>query len=387
MEKRRFQNKKYLLFAIVVIGMCLRPSITGLGSLLKLIKPDLGLSDTLAGLLTTIPMLMFAFFSSFVEIINKKAGTAVTLSSGFILIALGVVIRSYGGIIGLFLGTAVIGCGIACGNVLMPAVIKSTFPEKYGFVTALNSTGLAVSSAIASGINYPIAINYGLGWRLTLCLYALVAVLAVIIWFPVRNISIETANGEGKALLHNKTAWAVTLFLGLEALIFYSCSSWLSTILQYKGLDGETAGYFVSCFQLMGIPASFIIPTLAGIKKDQRLLSSVVIAVFLLGILLLIGAESKSLLLLSVFLAGFGCNGGFALSMAFIGFRTSKGSDAVALSSMSQSIGYVLASFGPIGMGYVSDRLGDWKPCLWIIVFLLVLLFLISLKAAKEGTV
>ena len=85
-------------------------------------------------------------------------------------------------------------------------------------------------------------------------------------------------------------------------------------------------------------------------------------------------------------LAGFGCNGGFALSMAFIGFRTSNGSDVVALSGMSQSLGYVIAAFGPIGMGLVNDWLGSWNASLWVIAFLLVLLILIGLQCAKEGT-
>lgn len=380
------KKRNYLLFAIIIMGMCLRPSITGLGSLLKLIKPDLGLSDTLAGLLTTIPLVMFALFSPLVGKFNRKLGTAGTLSGGFAMITCGVILRSFGGKLGLYLGTGLIGCGIACGNVLMPAIIKSEFPEKYGFVTALNSTGLAVSSAIASGINYPLAINSGMGWRGTLCIYAGAAIVAILVWLPVRDISVRTAQGNAKKLLTNKTAWAVTLFLGIEALAFYSCSSWLSTIFQFKGLDAEKAGYFVSCFQLTGIPASFLVPTLAGLRKDQRALTCGVIGAFLAGILLMIIVHSEGALLIAALLAGFGCNGGFALSMAFIGFRTSNGSDAVALSGMSQSLGYVIAAFGPIGMGLVNDWLGSWNASLWVIAFLLVLLILIGLQCAKEGT-
>ena len=379
------KRKRYLLFAIIVMGMCLRPSITGLGSLLKLIKADLAVSDTLAGLLTTIPMVMFAVFSPFVSRLNGRLGTSHTLCGGFFAIALGIVIRSFGGVCGLYFGTALIGIGIACGNVLMPAIIKSEFPLKYGFVTALNSTGLAVSSAIASAVNYPLAARLSSGWKGCLCIYAAVALLAVAVWFPVRDVSVRTQKSE-KSLLRNRTAWAVTLFLGIEALCFYSCSSWLSTIFQNKGLDAETAGYYVSCFQLMGIPASFIVPTVAGMRKDQRALTAAVVGAFLLGILMMIVSESAGLLLFSAFLAGIGCNGGFALSMAFIGFRTSSGADAVALSGMSQSIGYVVAAFGPIGMGLVNDVLGSWNACLWIIAALLVLLMAVGMKCAKEGT-
>lgn len=382
------KKKKYLLFAIIVVGMCLRPSITGLGSLLKLIKPDLGLSDAVSGLLTTIPLIAFAVVSPLVGSVNKKLGTAGTLSGGFLLIALGVMIRSFGGIVGLYLGTVLIGCGIAFGNVLMPAVIKSCFPLKYGLVTALNSTGLALSSAIASGINYPLAVQGGLGWKASMCIYAVLALVAIAVWFPVRDVSVQPAENSGsRRLFKSKIAWSVTLFLGIEALVFYSCSSWLSTIFQAKGLDAVTAGYYVSCFQLMGIPASFMVPTLAGWKKDQRTLTYSVISIFLAGIVLIALTENAALLLVAALLAGFGCNGGFALSMAFIGFRTSNGSDAILLSGMSQSVGYVIAAFGPIGMGLVNDLLHNWNYNLWLVAVLLVILLLVSTKCAAEGVV
>lgn len=382
------KNKKYLLFAIIVVGMCLRPSITGLGSLLRLIKPDLGLSDTASGLLTTIPMITFAVVSPLVSRVNGRIGTGWALSGGFLLISIGTLLRSFGGMAGLYLGTVMIGSGIACGNVLMPAIIKSSFPLKYGLVTALNSTGLAISSALASGFNYPLAVEAGLGWKVTLCIYAVLALIAILIWFPVRSVNIHSASASSsKRLLKNKIAWSVTLFLGIEALVFYSCSSWLSTIFQFKGLDATTAGYYVSCFQLMGIPASFLVPTLAGMRKDQRKLTYALISVFLAGIIIMAVTENSVLLMIAALMAGFGCNGGFALSMAFIGFRTSNGSDAIQLSGMSQSIGYVIAAVGPIGMGLINDLLKNWNYNLWLIALLLVMLLLVSRRSAKEGTV
>ncbi len=383
------KNKKYILFAIVVMGFCLRPSITSLGSLMKLMKPQLGLSDTASGFLTTIPLITFALFSPFVGKIKDEFGTSRTLFSGFGLIACGILVRSFGEMVGLYAGTVMIGLGIAYGNVLIPAIIKSEFPEKYGLVTALNSVGLALSSAIASGINYPLAATVGLGWNKTFCIYALLACLAIVIWFPIRKrVNIPSGKRYSfSSLLKNKVAWSVTLFLGIEALIFYSCSAWLSVILQAKGLDAATAGYYVSCFQLTRIPASFIIPFLAGRKKDQRTVTAGLLVIFMAGIGCIALTAEPAHLLGGALLAGFGCNGGFALSMAFIGFRSSNGEDAMRLSVMSQSVGYVIAAFGPIGMGMVHDVLGDWNLNLWLVECLLILLLLVSLRCAKEGTI
>ncbi len=388
-KKEKSGRNTKVLISIIIVGICLRPAITGLGSVLSLIKADMGLSDMASGLLTTIPMLTFAVVSLFVGSVNNHLGTSRTLTLGFALIAVGVLVRSYGGLAGLYVGTVLIGSGIACGNVLVPAIIKSEFPARYGFVTALNSTGLAISSAIASGINYPLSASVGLGWRNTLVIYAVVAVVAIIAWIPARSVNIKTsqAEGKGKSLWTNPTAWSVTLFLGIEALIFYSCATWLSTIFQFKGLDATTAGYYVSCFSLTGIPASFIIPTLAGRSDDQRSVTYVLIGIFLTGIVLMALTTNPVLLLIAALLAGFGCNGGFAMSMAFIGFRASNGDDAIRLSSMSQSVGYLIAALGPIGFGWVNDLVGSWNINLWIIAGLLVILFFVSRKCAHEGTV
>ncbi|MCD7833452.1 MAG: MFS transporter [Lachnospiraceae bacterium] len=383
------KKKTKVLIAIIIVGFCLRPSITGLGSVLKLLKADLALSDTASGLLTTLPMITFAAISPLVGRLNNRIGTSPTLSLGFVLIAVGVIIRSFGGLVGLYAGTVLIGSGIACGNVLVPAIIKSEFPEKYGFVTALNSTGLAVSSAIASGINYPLADRVGLGWQKTLCIYAVVALVAIAVWFTARSVSIKTSQASegGTNLWKSPIAWSVTLFLGIEALVFYSCSAWLSTIFQFKGLDATTAGYYVSCFSLTGIPASFIIPTIAGRTRDQRKVTFTLIGIFLAGIILMALTENPALLLAAALLAGFGCNGGFAMSMAFIGFRTSSGDDAIRLSGMSQSVGYLIAAFGPIGMGMVNDVLGSWNLNLWLVAVLLVCLLIVSNWCARDGTV
>ena len=97
--------------------------------------------------------------------------------------------------------------------------------------------------------------------------------------------------------------------------------------------------------------------------------------------------DTPALLMAAALMAGFGCNGGFALSMAFIGFRTSNGTDAIQLSGMSQSIGYVIAAFGPMGMGLINDVLQNWNYNLWLMAVLLVILILVSTRCAKEGTV
>ena len=382
-------KKRTVLTAILLVGLTMRPGLTGIGSLLKLIKPDMGLNSTQAGLLTTIPLIAFALFSPFTWKINEKLGTRNTIVLSFISIIFGIVIRSYAGYAGLFIGTVFIGIGIAFGNVIMPAVIKNEFPENFGTVTALNSCALGVASGIASGVNTPLA-NAGLGWKGALCVWAGIACIGVAAWMlGGKNVklNIKGSTGLDKELLHNKVAWSVTLFLGLVTLLFYSCTCWLATIFQSKGYDMKTSGLYVSAFQLIGFIPSFFVPMLAGKSRDQRKVTFATITFALVGLIIMIFTDNSVLLLIAALLAGIGCNGLFALSMAFIGFRAKNGKDSGRLSSMSQSIGYILAAFGPLGMGWINTIAGDWTINLWIMVVITLLLYAVASVCARESTI
>jgi len=386
MKTTHTKAKSGLLAAILIVGFCLRPSLTGIGSVLKIIRPELALSATASGLLTTLPMLTFAAFSTPASRLNDRIGTGSTLICGFLSILSGILLRSFGGLPGLFLGTVLIGVGICFGNTLMPAIIKEEYPARYGQVTALNSTMLAVSSGLASGINYPVAVR--IGWRWGQCIWAGAALVGLLAWLPMRGVQVSAKKSAGqRRLLKNRVAWSVTLFLGISSLLFYSCMSWLATIFVDKGLDPATAGYFVSAFQLTGIVSSYTVTRLVTGKKDQRPVTFAVIGVFLAGILLILFSSAPALLLAGALLAGFACNGCFALSMAFIGFRAANSADTTALSSMSQTFGYLIAAVGPMGMGWLYSRFGSWDSNLWLIVAVLMVLLPVSNVCASDTTI
>ena len=383
-------RKKYIMTFIstTVVSFCLRPAITGIGSVLQLIKQDLGLSDSASGLLTTIPMISFAVFSPFVDRLNDRFGTTKTLLSGFAFIIIGTFIRSFAGLPGLFIGTLIIGAGIAFGNVLIPAIIKSEFPLRFGIVMACNTTCMALSSGLASGVNYPLSESIGAGWRTALLLWAVLAFIAVVLWMPSRRVNIQSKHQRSeKNLFRNGLAWWVTLFIGIVALIFYSCLTWLFTIFHSKGLSSEAAGYYVSAFQLTGIASSFIVPYLSGKRADQRPIAYTLVGLFIAGIALINIFSNNGILLAATLIGGFAGNGLFALSMSLIGFRSSNGSDATKLSSMSQSLGYVIAAFGPIAFGMLNELSGGWVAPLWVVVALGFILLFISSRCAKPGTV
>ena len=120
------RDKKFnllLFLGLIFVAVNLRAPITAVGPLVSSMKAELPFSNGVFGLLTTIPLIMFAVLSPFVRRISDALGAGKTLLLAVAAIFLGIVIRSFAGNVGLFAGTLLLGAGIAIGNVLVPGII------------------------------------------------------------------------------------------------------------------------------------------------------------------------------------------------------------------------------------------------------------------------
>ena len=384
---REKKSERWLLIAIVLIACNLRAAITGVGSLVGMIQRDLSLSSTVSGLITTIPLLAFAVVSPLASGLAPKRGLGKTLFAGFVVLAAGILVRSYLGTAGLFLGTVLVGGGIAIGNVLIPALIKGRFPQRVGSLTSLYTTAMAVFSGVAAGVSVPLANQ--VGWRNTLAIWVVLAVLALIVWFPQRGVVLEhkAQQGQHKPLLKSGTAWWVSVYMGVQSLLFYSFVAWLPTILQAKGLSAETAGYFFSVYQFISIAGSCLSPLLAGRRRSQVGLVTGLFLLYVTGLLCIQLGSAPMVLLPGVALCGF-CSGAcISLAMTYIGLRTENAADATRLSGMSQSIGYLIAAAGPFVTGWLYDMLGSWTVPLWTLIAVACIMGFTGRKAGRDRVI
>ena len=157
-----------LIVGILFIAINLRPAIATVGPLIGQIREATGLSNSMLGLLTTLPLLAFGVMSSLTSLVTRRIGIGYTLLGALVLIAFGIGIRSLDGIFFLFFGTVLFGIGIAFGNVLLPSLTKQNFPKDSGIITSLYSAVMAIGASLAAGISVPLSKSFGLGWRGTL---------------------------------------------------------------------------------------------------------------------------------------------------------------------------------------------------------------------------
>lgn len=379
-----------LFFAIVCVAVNLRAPITAVGSLMPLIKSSVSFPSSVLGLLTTIPPIMFAVVSPFVCRINDRFGAGSTLLFGLLFIGTGVALRSYAGIAGLFGGTVLLGFGVALGNVLIPGVIKARFPARVGLVTSAFTISMGVFAAVSTAVSYPLSQLLGFGWRSSLAVWLVLLVFALAVWWPQRKLSIasscpaDVAEQPQRSVFRVPRAWWLTLLMGAQSFLFYFFAAWLPTLLQSKGIAPEHAGYIAFAFQLMTIPASFLIPAIAVRLKNQKGLISIVSAIYGLSIALLYLAKTGTVATVAVMLCGLSTGSCFSLCMLLIGLRTRSAGRATSLSGMVQSLGYGIGALGPILGGWLLDWTGGWSAALFCAAALTLVIFVSGRKAGES---
>lgn len=366
----------------------MRAPLTSVGPLIGTIRDDLGISNTLAGLITTLPLLAFALLSPLVPKLARRWGTPIVLFGSLFLLILGMAVRSSVGISSLLIGTVILGLGIGICNVLMPSLIKANYPLKIGLMIGVYSVSMNLCGAIGSGISVPMANEVGLGWKGALGIWILLALVALIVWTPqisrkqpIANISAGNENRTN--LWKSSLAWYISIFMGLQSMLFYVVISWLPDILKSQGMSSDTAGWTVSIMQIALLPVTFIVPILAGRMKNQIFLVILAAVFYFIGIGGLLSGNDSLTLLWAIFI-GIGSGCAFSISMMLFGLRTTNAHDAAELSGMAQSIGYLLAALGPTLFGYLHDATGGWKVPLIAMVMMAALLLIFGIASGRN---
>ncbi|AIQ51977.1 CynX/NimT family MFS transporter [Paenibacillus sp. FSL R7-0331] len=376
-----------LVLGIIFVAAALRAPFTSVGPLLKLIRDDLGLSNTQAGFITTLPLLAFALLSPFAPQLARRFGLARVLLLAMLSLSAGILIRSAAGAVTFFAGTAVIGLAIAVCNVLLPGLIKGRFPARIGLMTGIYTVSMNLCAAAASGFSVPLAGRAGFGWRGTLLMWFIIAAAAVVLWIPQLKGSVQGKGSQsgksGVNVWRSPLAWQVTLFMGLQSLLYYVLISWFSVILSERGMSLSQAGWILSLMQLAQLPFTFFVPLWAGRLKNQRGLVLITSILFFTGILG-IWLGSTAWMVLWAICIGIGGGFAFGLAMMFFSLRTRSAQEASELSGMAQSVGYLLAAMGPALFGLLHDATDSWSLPLALLAAAALLLFAAGMGAGRN---
>jgi MFS transporter, CP family, cyanate transporter len=386
---RRSYETALLIVAMVAAGLNLRIAISNLPPLFPDLAARLHLSTAELSLLAATPVVFFGIASAFAAWLNRRHGEERVLFAALGVLAAGLVVRGAAPGAMLFPGTALAAAAIAILNVLLASMAKRRWPERAGFLIGIYLTALCVGAILASLLSVPLYHASGRSLGLTLGVWAGPAVLAMLLWLP--QLRYAEAGAAPAAVTpapprvevhRHALAWEVTAFMGLQSLLYYAALSWLPTIFQDRGTSAVTAGNLLALMGVGNLIAAPITPVLAHRTPGQRALvvpSMTAMAVGLAGCVWApVGTAPLWVLVLGISQGA--CLG---LAIYFMMARSPDPGTAASLSAFAQSVGYLVASAGPLELGLLHTAAGNWAFPVALLLVLAAIGVAVGVLAAR----
>lgn len=367
----------WLVVAMVVIAMALRPGIASIGPVLPLISREFSLSHATASLLTTIPTLLMGLLALPTPWLARRFGRNGVLLASLVLLFVSMVARALvSDVEMLLITTAGVGSGIAISGTLFAGIIKARFPTKVAMMMSIYATALAGSTTISAATTGPIAAfahaNGSNGWRVgtgiwsPVALIAIFAALAILVW--ERR---ERARATAKAViatrlpLTNRTAWLVALFFACDNFLFFALLAWTSPMYREHGLTVASSGFMLATYT---VSFTVAIPLLGLLSRahDRRAWLAVCAVLSAAGTL---GMALVPLLIPQVWIAiaAFGLGGAFTLGMTLPLDSAHNADEANTWNAFVMTVGYLLAAAGPLLVGLLRDTTGTFQAPVWLL--------------------
>ncbi len=388
-------ERTLLIVGVAALGFNLRGAITSLPPVFPELESSLGLSTSVVSLLAATPVLCFAVVSGFAAALARRFGEERVLLAAIIGLIAGLALRAAAPGAALFPGTIVCGAAIAIMNVLLSSLIKRRWPERAGFLIGLYITALSLGAIAGSAASVPLwqatngSIAITLGWL------AAPAALAALLWLPQLSsggrgfprppttVSASSASTTSRIPLYRQAlAWEVTLFMGLQALVYYAALSWLPSILRSRGESAGGAGDLLAVMGVGNLAVSLIVPVLAQRMRSQWALVIPTAVTLVAGLAGLVYAPLGSAVAWALIL-GAGQNAALALAIYFTTARSPNPATAASLSAFAQAAGYLMASAGPLEVGLLHSVTGSWNVPVAVLFVLTGVLLVFGLLAAR----
>jgi MFS transporter, CP family, cyanate transporter len=363
----------------VVVGLflgslALRPQLLAIGPLLPLIRPDLELSATLGGLLTTIPVLCMGVFAPFGPRVAARLGPRTALAACLGLIAAFGIVRALVPAYPLVL-LATFGIGVAIGiaGAIPSMIVSGRVSARPALGTGAYAGGIVAGSTLSAGLAVPLAV--GGDWRLSLLVLSVASILSVIAFLVLVPGEGRTGPVRTRAIRlpwRSVTGWLLVAAFGLQSVLYYGIVAWLPNAFVERGWSTADAGALVALFNGVGLVTTIGIPLVAdrlGARRPQLVLAATVAVLMMVAIIVFPGFAY-----LSVALLGLALGMVFPLVLTLPLDVTDEPDQVGSVAALMLLGGYVLSSLGPFVLGIVRDASGNFTASLWLLVAIAVLL-------------
>lgn len=367
----------WLMLGILLVGLNLRPSMAAVGPLLSAIRGEIALSFSVASLLTMLPVMAMGLAMFFAMGISQRLGEQRTVLMSLAIIGLATVARLFVDSAAELIVSAVLaGFGIALIQALMPAFIKSRFPDNVALCMGLYVTSIMGGAAIAASFA-PLVMSRTGSWRVGLAIWAGLALLALLFWWAQR---VNTPRGSAPAVrkqsfFTHSRAWLLAIFFGLGTASYTCVLAWLAPYYVEKGWSEQNAGLLLGFLTAMEVISGLVVPAIANRSRDRRVVLMALLGLIIGGFCGLI-LSPQYLSLLWPCLLGLGIGGLFPMSLIVSLDHLDNPQRAGGLTAFVQGIGYLIAGLSPLMAGMIRDQLGSFEWAWWSLTAVMVVMLL-----------
>ncbi|WP_196073227.1 MFS transporter [Nakamurella alba] len=376
--------------AVVLLAAALRPPVNALGAVIPELRDDTGLNGAAAGLLLALPTLCFAVIGFAAPVTARRLGTHRTVQWSLVALTVGQLVRVLPGPVALFGGSTLALAGVAMANVLLPGLVRLHFPHHIPAMTAVWTTVMSAGGAVATGVTLPAERALGGDWRLGIGMWAALSAVTLLPWLMLggrraRPVHATRAIGPGiVAVARTRLGWMLAGYFGTQALQAYVIFGWLPELLIDQGMTDTRATAYVSILGVVAVLISAVVPFLLKVLPTVVVIAGMA-GCYLTGYVGLLVAPVGPAALWCV-LIGLG-TGAFPVALTLVALRARTQAGTTALSGFTQSIGYLIASSGPVLFGFLHDLSGAWDAPLLLLCGLLLVHLGFGLLAARPRIV
>ncbi|WP_341302886.1 MFS transporter [Lysinibacillus sp. FSL H8-0500] len=366
MAKRQWTISLILMVvSIFFVALNMRPAVTGIGPLFNVLMTSLHVSSTSISLLTSIPVFCMGLFASLAVPLQRKIGTksAIALLLVILILANGLRFLQESYLL-LVMTSFAAGLAIAIMGPILNAYIKNKFPQRFTTVVGIYSFGIGVGATLSAALSVTFYQSFGNSWTVALGIWALLAVVALVIWLwaiPAQSneqLQRITTIEHARNPWTSGRAWAILLYFGLQTSLFFSMMAWLTPLLQDKGMSLETASVMLTFMSIVQMLGNIAVPLLMEKWQSRTVWLLALGFVGLIGFTLL-WLMSGAYLWLAVLLIGIVLSGLFPIGLLLPLDEAKNDLEANSWSSMVLSGGFMLSAIIPMIIGVCYDRTGN----------------------------
>jgi MFS transporter, CP family, cyanate transporter len=254
-------------------GVALRLSILAVPPVIAAIQADLHLSGTEVGLLSGLPMILFAIAALPGSLLIVRLGALPTLVAGLIVAGLASGLRgALLDVFALYAATVVMSAGIAIMQPALPPLVRQWLPQHVSLGTALYTNGLLVGETLPVMLTIPLVLPLvDNSWRWSLAVWGLPLVLIAILTLALAPARKQPAPSAPEAVWwpdwRHPLTWHIGILLGSVNGVYFAANTFLPGHLTEAGRPDLISGA-LTALNFGQLPASFIL--LATVDRFVR---------------------------------------------------------------------------------------------------------------------